>query len=81
MFRKAEPVHALRQVSLDVPRGGVLGIVGESGSGKSTMARVLLGLQRPDAGAVTLFGRALDSFSRAEMARHSSRCSRTRIPR
>jgi peptide/nickel transport system ATP-binding protein len=70
MFRKAEPVHALRQVSLDVPRGGVLGIVGESGSGKSTMARVLLGLQRPDAGAVTLFGRALDSFSRAEMARH-----------
>src|SRR5262245_23389901 len=37
-------VHALRGVSLDVPRGSILGIVGESGSGKSTLALGAMGL-------------------------------------
>ncbi|TIN74621.1 ABC transporter ATP-binding protein [Mesorhizobium sp.] len=37
-------IHALRNVSLDVPAGQVLGIVGESGSGKSTLAYTVMGL-------------------------------------
>ena len=60
---------ALRGVSLDVPRGGVLGVVGESGSGKSTLARVLLGLRAPDGGTVSLFGRPLAGLPRKERAR------------
>lgn len=37
-------IHALRDISLDLPRGKVLGLVGESGCGKSTLAYALIGL-------------------------------------
>jgi peptide/nickel transport system ATP-binding protein len=38
------PIHALRRVSVDVPRGSIVGIVGESGSGKSTLSLAAIGL-------------------------------------
>ncbi|MEV6472279.1 ATP-binding cassette domain-containing protein [Streptomyces sp. NPDC051657] len=45
-------------IGFTVPAGGSLGIVGESGSGKTTVARMLVGLVRPDAGTVRVGGRA-----------------------
>lgn len=57
--RKAFPgVVALDGVSMRVRRGSVHALMGENGAGKSTLMKVIAGLYRPDAGRVTLRGRA-----------------------
>ena len=50
---------ALAGLSLAVPAGSVFGFLGPNGAGKSTAIRILLGLQRPSRGTVSLFGREL----------------------
>ena len=60
---------ALAGVSLTLAEGSCLGVVGESGCGKSTLARLLVGLEGPTAGTVTLQGRPLASYPRPELAR------------
>jgi len=49
-------VTALDGFDLDVRRGELLALLGPNGAGKSTAISLMLGLQRPDAGEVTLFG-------------------------
>ena len=51
------PVLAVRDVSLTLDRGEILGIVGESGSGKTTLGRIVLGLVPPTSGSVVFGGR------------------------
>ncbi|PZF55060.1 ABC transporter ATP-binding protein [Curtobacterium sp. MCSS17_008] len=51
-------VSAAQDVSLAVLPGRVTGVIGASGSGKTTVARMLLGLETPDTGTVTLDGAA-----------------------
>jgi phospholipid/cholesterol/gamma-HCH transport system ATP-binding protein len=51
-------------LSLSVRRGEVLGVVGGSGTGKSVLLNTIIGLKRPAAGVVKVFGQNIESASR-----------------
>jgi peptide/nickel transport system ATP-binding protein len=56
LLTASQPVTAVADVSFTVDRAEAVALVGESGSGKSTIARLLLRLERPDAGRILLDG-------------------------
>ena len=60
-------------LDLDVRHGEVLGVVGGSGSGKSVLLRTIVGLQRPLAGTIEVFGEDMQAQSEAERRRIEAR--------
>ena len=53
----------LKNVNLSIPKGQMIALVGESGSGKSTVTDLVLGLQIPDRGNVTIDGIPLSEWN------------------
>ena len=54
--RGRPPIHAVRPLDLEVPRGQIFGFLGPNGAGKTTTIKMLCGLIAPDAGSVRLNG-------------------------
>ena len=69
VFKGQRALKAVNGVSLTVPRGSVLGLVGESGCGKTTVAKLVLGLEKPTGGNIYIAGQSLSSISPKEVAR------------
>lgn len=63
--RAKKVVVAVDDVTVRLRKGTTLAVVGESGSGKSTLASIILGLQRPDAGHVSVDGQDVHTRHRS----------------
>ena len=59
------PVHALKDVSLDIKRGEFVSFIGPSGCGKTTFLRCIAGLETPTGGALSVNGMTPDAARRA----------------
>src|SRR3954452_3163071 len=60
-------VAALREISIDLPRGGFTAVMGPSGSGKSTFLHCAAGLDLPTSGSVRLGGTELSKMNETEL--------------
>jgi peptide/nickel transport system ATP-binding protein len=56
MQRKVAAVHAVSDVSFSVSAGTTFGLVGESGCGKTTIGKLIVALEKPNSGSITLAG-------------------------
>jgi branched-chain amino acid transport system ATP-binding protein len=66
--KKFGGVTAVQEVSLEVPRGGILSIIGPNGAGKTSLLNMLSGFYKPDTGRVVLEGHDITHRKPSEIA-------------
>lgn len=62
-------VHALKDVSIEIRRGEVVGLIGENGAGKSTLMKILSGVYQPDSGEIIIAGQPTQIVDAADANR------------
>ena len=69
IFRGKKSLKAVDRVSLSIPKGSILGLVGESGCGKTTIAKLILGLEKKTSGELYIGGKEISTMSSKQIAR------------
>ncbi len=69
MFRGKKNLKAVNGVSLSIPKGSILGLVGESGCGKTTIAKMILGLEKKTSGELYIGGKNISAMGHKAIAK------------
>jgi ABC-2 type transport system ATP-binding protein len=72
--------RALHDVELTVPEGALYALLGPNGSGKTTLLQLLMGLRRPQAGRISLFGTAASALGTSDRSRIGYVAERQPLP-
>ena len=67
LFERSRSLHAVNKVQFSLEPGQTLGIVGESGSGKSTIAKLIMGFEKPDTGKVLINGNDINRMNQRRL--------------
>ena len=71
--------HVVDGVSISVEQGSIVGLLGPNGAGKTTTFYMIVGIERPDAGVVTLDGKDISNMPMYERARAGIAICRRRL--
>jgi len=52
----------MEELSFDLPRGGIVGVIGPNGAGKTTLFKMIVGLEKPDGGKLTVGDTVIHSY-------------------
>jgi putative ABC transport system ATP-binding protein len=66
--RGEQPVPVLTDINLDIGRGDFVALMGPSGSGKSTLLNLVAGIDKPDAGTISIAGEDITQLSETDLA-------------
>jgi peptide/nickel transport system ATP-binding protein len=69
IFKGKQSLTAANGINIDINQGEVVGLVGESGCGKSTVAKIILGLEKATTGKVYFAGAPISDMDRKEISR------------